>query len=403
MSQLSAMKFSATKRPTFKALLLLLCGLSVSIIINGCGGDDNNPINTSPDAYSGRVFNAQGLAVRGASITLTPTSGSALTATTNDTGYYGFRTITAGSYTLGISATGYTPLSGRSVTVATGGTRIDSISGTASGNGRIINSLTGTGLANAVVSFNFGTDTATGRASIRATTNSSGEYTFSSAPLGNFVCIVRANNFTPAVINGVEIRNGSNAFGQSVVTQVLTNTLLRIVLTWGTSPSDLDSHLTGPDSANGGRRYHVYYGNRIYRTGATDTTVILDVDDTNGEGPETVSINRYTNGRYRYTVHNYSLRGNNDTTSSNSIARSPTTVRVYDRTGLIKTYTAPVTTTPGNAWRVFEMTVANGVPTILDSNRTSGIGYVFAPSVGDTVVFRPNGGGSVKKSTVNVE
>lgn len=69
----------------------------------------------------------------------------------------------------------------------------------------------------------------------------------------------------------------------------------RLVLTWGSSPYDLDSHLIG----NG---IHVWYDNK--NAGSAD----LDLDDTNGYGPETTTIHDLK-GQYTFVVHNFSGDG----------------------------------------------------------------------------------------------
>ena len=76
---------------------------------------------------------------------------------------------------------------------------------------------------------------------------------------------------------------------------------IRFVLNWSESPGDLDSHLRTPqiDSTN----FHIYYGNR----GSDESSpyVILDVDDVDGYGPETITIKQTFNGTYLYYIHNY--------------------------------------------------------------------------------------------------
>ena len=80
---------------------------------------------------------------------------------------------------------------------------------------------------------------------------------------------------------------------------------IRIILTWGPNPSDMDSHLITPeiDSLN----YHISYSER----GSSDSApfVVLDVDDVDGFGPETITIKKLENGTYSYYVHQYSNYG----------------------------------------------------------------------------------------------
>ena len=82
---------------------------------------------------------------------------------------------------------------------------------------------------------------------------------------------------------------------------------VKIVLTWGNTPSDLDSHLSGPDIENAGQtRFHLAY----YASDPV-TYASLDVDDTTSFGPETVTVGRvaagFVAGDYHYWIHNFSL------------------------------------------------------------------------------------------------
>jgi len=76
-----------------------------------------------------------------------------------------------------------------------------------------------------------------------------------------------------------------------------------VVLTWGSEPGDLDAHLSGPICGTT-ERFHVTYldMNPV-------PYVELDVDDLDGEGPETMTIWAYNGvwaaGEYDFWVHNY--------------------------------------------------------------------------------------------------
>ena len=80
---------------------------------------------------------------------------------------------------------------------------------------------------------------------------------------------------------------------------------IRMVLNWGENPSDLDSHLKTPQI--NGQEYHIMYNNR----GSSESIpfVTLDVDDTNGYGPETITIKQAYGGIYLYYIYQYSSNG----------------------------------------------------------------------------------------------
>lgn len=134
----------------------------------------------------------------------------------------------------------------------------------------------------------------------------------------------------------------SNAiYGQPV----LGSGQYRIVLTWGETPSDLDSHLITPSGEE------VYFSDKTTTAGDAN----LDVDDTSSYGPETITITSPQSGIYKYFVYNWS--GSPDITTSSAV------IKVYNSSGLIKTYNVPTTGT-GRYWNVFTL---NG-STITDIN-----------------------------------
>ena len=81
-----------------------------------------------------------------------------------------------------------------------------------------------------------------------------------------------------------------------LLTKKLPLNSARFVLSWGEKPRDLDLHLVGSD-------FHISYRNmKSYANQAE-----LDRDDTNGYGPETITLQRIeASKRYVLYVHNYS-------------------------------------------------------------------------------------------------
>ncbi len=346
-----------------KTNLLSPLSLSILVVLSLTLGCRSNP-TASEVTLSGRVFNATQLGVRNAAVTLVRQGETtpAFTTTTNDTGAYTVSNVPEGTYTLRITKDGYTP---REINLSLNADtrRVDTLTGTANVRGRIINSQTGTGLAGATVSFNFGTDTAEARAELKVITNANGEFTLFNVPAGTFVCIVRAIGFIPQVINNVVFSpTGTTNLPPSTIVQRPPAGSFRIVLTWGAEPRDLDSYLTGP-LAGTTNRFVCYFSNRR----PSGSNAELDVDDTDGFGPETVTITAFRDGMYRYSVHNYSDQSTN---GFRGIASSPARVQVYDNSGLVRDFTAP--TPPagasGNAWRVFEIDVAGTSRTIRPIN-----------------------------------
>lgn len=113
---------------------------------------------------------------------------------------------------------------------------------------------------------------------------------------------------------------------------------MRIVLSWGKSPSDLDSHLSYPNN-------HICY---YHKEG---TNANLDVDDTDSFGPETITIEkRAQNQKYIYAVHDYSDKNRMDNDNLSNISNAK--VYVYIGNTLIKSYDVPKYK-KGTVWVVF--------------------------------------------------
>jgi hypothetical protein len=124
---------------------------------------------------------------------------------------------------------------------------------------------------------------------------------------------------------------------------------VRVVLSWGENPQDLDAHLTGP-SNRGESRFHVYWWNA-----SGSDVAVLDIDDTTSYGPETMTISPPSGsgvlrpGLYRYSVHHYKGTG---TISDNA------KVELYIGDHPARIFTPPAYA-PGDdtVWTVFELNV----------------------------------------------
>lgn len=122
---------------------------------------------------------------------------------------------------------------------------------------------------------------------------------------------------------------------------------LRVVLDWGETPRDLDAHLV---KTNG---YHISYRNMLV---SADGTAKLDRDDTDGQGPETITAtNVDQNGEYLFFVHDFT---NQHSPSSTKLSNSAASVKVYGDNRLIQIFNI----TPdkqGVVWKVFK--IVNGM------------------------------------------
>ena len=114
---------------------------------------------------------------------------------------------------------------------------------------------------------------------------------------------------------------------------------MRVVLSWGEKPFDLDSHL-------------IFSGGHIYFDSKEGTDANLDVDDTDSYGSKTVTISKKHFGEsYIYAVQDYSNKG---LPNSNYLSASKAKVFVYVGSSLVRSYSVPAGKR-GNIWTVFKL------------------------------------------------
>lgn len=378
------------------------------VLVAGCDSGDDTPDTV---LASGTIVNTFDRPLAGGTVTFTPEGGTAetggqkqspagqMTCTTQTSATGQFQCdLPPGSYTMTVSVPGYSTSSVTVVVDASGAATITfpAVSGNGSINATFLDAVTGAVLSFADVQCSRRLPDGTLSAfEFETTTDAQGVITVQDVFLGEAECIVQAGaSQIPVIITITEETDGTIP-----VTQPPAAGEIRIVLSWGEEPSDLDAHLTGPggplQDINGDPLHHVYYSNRTYVAG-TDTLAVLDRDDTSSFGPETLTFRPAADGVYRYTVHNYTFR--NATEGGQSIFDAPTRVEVYDATGLRQTYVAPAPTNQNmgviaNAWRVIEIT-KTGTQVSLSGNTGAnpsspqpGLRYVLANNVDDLGVF----------------
>ncbi len=147
------------------------------------------------------------------------------------------------------------------------------------------------------------------------TSNSTGDfgkYTVDTMKAGVYTANVTetGSGYVPATVL-VYVLGGRTVNGQhGVMTTVLQQNQMRIVVTWGATPFDLDSHLWAPcppgASCNNGNYQHLYYSTR---GGALAPWFDLDVDDVTQFGPETTTVydaSQTLGETYSFLMHDYS-------------------------------------------------------------------------------------------------
>jgi len=348
-------------------------------------------------SVTGTVVNTTGLGIDSAQVTLLRDGSTVRQVRSRSDGSYSIDGVDGGTYSLRYSAVGY-PDSTFEISVnpdesleAAAGK--DTLVGPASVTGKVLDSQTGSGVEGATVLFSVRPDAdvktvalnvaALNRTNSSArrlvaspdfitTTGETGGYEITGMPTGTATRTVRDSGSFDKTTQGIEIDEGNNELNPATLPNGVQGGDLRIVLSWGQTPKDLDAHLEGPGSS--GERYHAYWN------GLSVGNAQLNRDDTDGIGPETITISGIENrdGLYRYSVQNYSDR----TPSGDAgIASSPAEVEIYDSDGLIKSYAAPPAgSEEGDTWRVFEVLATGGTLSIDDGGGET-LGYRPADSL----------------------
>lgn len=369
----------------YPTLFILLIGIVA--LFTGCDSTDSMDEGVTVE---GELVNATDRPVRNATVSL---SGSNQTATTDEDGVFMLTNVDPGNYTLTFDASGYATAT-TTADIGEQGVALDPVTlrGNAVITGQVVDAQTGQGTADATVIFVRTGDAASNASSVQANadvgddevadlvveTADDGTYSISDAPTGTFNLVIRREGYAEDRVENVVVNEGENAIDPRPISEELEEGELRIVLSWGESPSDLDSHLTGP--LTDGSRFHVAFFSRS--PGGSNAN--LDRDDVTSFGPETVTVTALRDGLYRYSVHNYSNQSENGAVG---IDESPAEVRFYNEDGLVDLYSPPdAEEGDGNTWRVFEFTVDNGTVTLDDANGAT-LGYEQASSSGDMDTF----------------
>jgi pimeloyl-ACP methyl ester carboxylesterase len=270
-------------------------------------------------------------------------------------GRYSFSLPADAGYAISFSRIGYLEATYANVTVAAGETTFlqqlllidEAYDVPAGASGRITDALTGAGVGGAALSLRVGFGTTSGPVVASTMTDGTGAFAFSNLAAGYYALEITRSGYVSAVFSITVVGGQANANQNSSISPELTTSEVRVVLTWGATPSDLDSHLTGP-SVEGGR-FHVYYGNRTYVFSGR-TYAQLDRDVVTSYGPETITVHEQVPGVYRYSVHDYS---NRSLSYSTALGNSGAQVRVYRGSTLVREFNVPASN--GTLWTVFEL------------------------------------------------
>lgn len=276
--------------------------------------------------------------------------------TTDENGKFSFN-VSKGNYCLVISAAGYRTLTSNQ-SVAEDEIKytehillMDSAqSGLGTAGGTVSNALDGKGLSNVKLKLRADWNNTSGAyvENFETTTNSSGKYSISNVPVGYYTVEASCGGYVTGYSNIIVLSDGAKEDFDFTITPVLSDDEIRIVLTWGATPSDLDSHLIGKTPSGGS--FNVYYHNKVYTFEGREMAN-LDVDDTSSYGPETITILENVYGNYIYAVHDYSHK---NSSASTALSFSNAIVKVFIGSTQVAEYHVP-TDQIGTYWTVFQI------------------------------------------------
>lgn len=150
-----------------------------------------------------------------------------------------------------------------------------------------------------------------------------------------------------------EVVAGTIFYNRFSVSPILDIGTIRIVLDWDEKPADLDAHFLKENN------YHISFRNtRILQDGKG----LLDLDDMDGFGPETITVMDISEtDTYTYFVHDYTNRENY---RSSNLSNSKANVKVFADNRLMKVIEIPRMGI-GTKWMVFK--IENGAFVILNN------------------------------------
>ncbi len=271
-----------------------------------------------------------------------------ISRTSDSTGNYTIN-LPDGRYLVKISSEGYmefkayaTVVAGEKVYMETFLLIEGSETETGIAKGKVVNSLTGAGAANVTLTVKKdwnNTDEASETVQT-AITDASGNYSVE-LPLGNYTVIATKDGYTSSSFN-IVVQDGTTGNQNGSITPLISGDSYLITLTWGTNPSDLDSHVVGTLSS--GSTFHVYYSHKSQYDGDIEVCN-LDYDDTTSYGPEHITLNTTNETPYYYYIYKYA--------GSGTVGNSGAKITIEQGNTLIAEFNVPTDLGGADYWNVF--------------------------------------------------
>ena len=360
----------------------------IMLILTGCGGGGftppQPPLQQIPGAIQGTIVDSSGNPLSNVSVALS----SGRTTISNGSGIFEFRDVNAGTYSISCHKDGFLDYSQSDIKVEAGKTNhlrsitlLLDLSNLGNISGQVVDAIYGNGVTGAIIKI-WPIDDTTGDPLYETTSDSDGNYRFEGIPGDTYIARIIAVGYISEHKDDIYtllcVPGETRANQNLVIVPLLNEGEIRIVLTWGELPQDLDAHLTGPkviqDSSISGDRFHIYWPS-YYRTYDYNNIVFakIDLDMGEGYGPETISVHQGINGTYSFFVHNFSYEDTNPNNTMRGdplgLAKSNATVKIYRvEEGLVLIATYNVPNLQGNLWKVFDITYVDGETSITPYN-----------------------------------
>ena len=335
-------------------------GISKSVTVSDAPQEIVLTASSADGTAYGKVVDAEtGNAISGAAVVISQNGVNIASVTSGADGSYQVK-LADGTYQVDVTKDGYRAFRDHA-TVSNAVTTYlqtaelvpeDESSARGGFSGRIVDSVTGEPLKNVRIEVRAGWNHPDQGSIVKVlTTNSNGEFRCALYSVlgvsvgvkpGEYTLTAQKDGYTTTSHNitvEANVEKGGQGFSMS---PVLDDGEYRIVLSWGASPRDLDSHLIAPIP---GGTYHLYFphaeanGSHAYTQYFT-----LDLDDTSSYGPETTTIKQTMDGKYYFYVHNWS--------GESSITTSGAKVDVYHGNSVM-TFNVPLDQGNGLYWNVF--------------------------------------------------
>jgi hypothetical protein len=285
----------------------------------------------------------------GVSVSLVQGGRVVSTTTTNASGEYSFSTA-PGQYDLKLTKSGYIEASYYGLqSVANETTFVEAIiqvpqsAGSGSLSGQVLNAVTGGAEPGVTIEIRKGLNNQAGPIEATIQADSNGMYTYKGLA-GYYTLTAKKSGFSNKTFSE-SIDGGSERRASDVaISPHLDSNQIRVVLRWSDNPKDLDAQIFGPTYQ--GNKIRVYFENPRVTSG--NSSLVLDVDDKDGGGPETITLTNPLEGTYTYYVTDYTNRASK---SSTALANSKATVEVYVGNAPAKIFNVP--NLEGGIWKVF--------------------------------------------------